>query len=129
MNTWTYSHRTSGSTTQRLGLLRFDFVSILAESGVVFMTNGLQPLVVKEDNKRNDTTAQHHMLFIIIRRFMLPILSKDQTVSRLGHSELLVVMSKFDLDVNLQASDPRGKFFMESCVCGPRTLHPHMAFG
>ena len=69
------------------------------------------------------------MLFFIIGPFTLLILSKDQTVSRLGLSELLVVMSKFDLDVNLQASDPRGKFFMERCVCGPRTRHPHMAFG
>ena len=69
------------------------------------------------------------MVFFIIGPFTLLILPKDQTVSRLGLSELLVVMSKFDLDVNLQASDPHGKFFMERCVCGPRTLHPHMAFG
>ena len=68
------------------------------------------------------------MLFIIIRRFMLLIFTKDQTVSRLGLSELHVVISKYDLDVNFQASDSRDKFFMERCVCGPRTRH-HMAFG
>ena len=36
---------------------------------------------------------------------MLLILSKDQTISRLGLSELLVIMTKYDLDVNFQASD------------------------
>ena len=56
------------------------------------------------------------MPLTIIHQFMLLILSKDQTTSRLGPSELLVVMSKFYIDVNFQASDPRDKFFMERRV-------------
>ena len=63
------------------GLLRFNFVSVLVESGLLFKTNGPQTLEVKEVNKLNDTIAQHHMLFfIIIRHGMLVILSKDQTI-------------------------------------------------
>ena len=73
---------------------------------------------MKEVNKLDDTITQYHTLFfIIIRQFMLVILSTDLTISRLGLSELLVVMSKYDLDVNIQASDSRDKFFMERCVC------------
>ena len=95
----------------------------------LFKTNGPYTLEAKGDRLNHPIAQRYVLFFIAILRFMLLILSKYQTTSRLGHSELLVVMSKFDLDVNLQASDPRGKFFMESCVCGPRTLHPHMAFG
>ena len=99
-------------------LLRFEFVSVLAESDILFKTNSLQPLVVNEVNKLDDTIAQHHTLFfIILRQFMLVILSTDLTISRLGLSDLLVVMSKYDLDVNIQASDSRDKFFMKRCVC------------
>ena len=47
---------------------------------------------------------------------MLPIISKDPTISRLGLSELLVIMTKYDLDVNFQASDHHDKFFIERCV-------------
>ena len=46
---------------------------------------------------------------------MLVNLSKDQTISRLELSELLVIMSRYDLDVNFQASDSRKKF-LERCV-------------
>ena len=58
---------------------------------------------------------------------MLLILSKDRTISRLGLSELLVIMSRYDLDVNIQASDSRDKFF-EHCVRSLDTP-PHKAFG
>ena len=68
------------------------------------------------------------MLSFTIHQFTMLFLSTDQTLSRLGLSELLVVMTKYDLDVNIKASDSRDKFFMERDVCGPRTLHPHMAF-
>ena len=47
------------------GLLRFEFVSILAESDLLFKTNGRQTPEVKEVNKLNNTIAQHHRLFII----------------------------------------------------------------
>ena len=47
------------------GLLRFEFVSVLTETDMLFKTNGLQTLEVKEVNKLNDTIAQHHMLFFI----------------------------------------------------------------
>ena len=46
---------------------------------------------------------------------MLVILSKNQTISRLELSEQLVIMTKYDLDVNFQASDLRHKF-LERCV-------------
>ena len=46
---------------------------------------------------------------------MLVNLSKDQTISRLELSEQLVIMTKYDLDVNFQASDLRQKF-LERCV-------------
>ena len=59
---------------------------------------------------------------------MLLIISKDQTLPRHGLSELLVIMTKYDDDVNFQAIDPRDKFFMERRVWAPRTCHPHMAF-
>ena len=49
-------------------------------------------LEVKEVNKLNDTIAQHHMFFMITRRFMPVFLSTDQTISRLGLGDLLVVM-------------------------------------
>ena len=58
---------------------------------------------------------------------MLLIISKDQTLPRHGLSELLVIMTKYDDDVNFQATDPRDKFFMELSVCGPWKCH-HMAF-
>ena len=91
-----------------------------------FKTNGPQTLVVKEDNKLNYTIAQHHMFFFItILQFMLLILSKDQTTSRLGLSELLVVMSKYDLDLNFEAIDSREGFFMERCVRSPNTPPSH----
>ena len=95
---------------------------------MLFKTDGRQTLVVKEDNKLSDTIAQHHTLFLIIRQFMLLVLSNDQTLSRLGHSELLVFMSKCDLDVNLQASDWDDGFFIECCVWSLDTLQ-HMPFG
>ena len=69
------------------------------------------------------------LFFIIIRQFMLLILSKDQTISRLALSELLVVMSKYDLDVIIQASNLHDKPFMERCVRGPLIRHHHTAFG
>ena len=47
------------------GLLRFEFVSVLAESSLLFKTNGRQTPEVKEFNKLNDTVPQHHMLFFI----------------------------------------------------------------
>ena len=47
---------------------------------------------------------------------MLVNLSKDQTISRLELSELLVIMIKYGLDVNFQASDHHDKFFIEPCV-------------
>ena len=53
------------------GLLRFEFVSVLAESDLLFKANCPQTLEVKADNKRNDTIAQHHMLFIIHRFILL----------------------------------------------------------
>ena len=53
------------------GLLRFEFVSVLAESELLFKANSPQTLEVKADNKRNDTIAQHHMLFIIHRFILL----------------------------------------------------------
>ena len=56
---------------------------------------------------------------------MLLILSKDQTVSRLWLSELLVIMTKYDFDVNIQASDSRDKFFMVRCVWSSDTPLPH----
>ena len=60
---------------------------------------------------------------------MLVIISKNQTISRLELSELLVIMSKYGLDVNFQASDSR-KLFTGRCVCGPWTCHhSHMALG
>ena len=59
---------------------------------------------------------------------MLLIISKDQTLPRHGLSELLVIMTKYDDDVNFQAIDHRDKFFMERRVWAPRTCHPHMAF-
>ena len=77
----------------------------------------------------NDTIAHPHTLFFIIRQLMLLILSKDQTISRLELSELLVIMSRYDFDVDFQASNSRVKFFMVRCVCCPRTRHHHMAFG
>ena len=46
------------------GLLRFEFVSLLAESSLLFKTNGRQTLEVKDDNKLNDAIAQHHMFII-----------------------------------------------------------------
>ena len=58
---------------------------------------------------------------------MRVILSKYQTISRLELSELLVIMTKYDLDVNFHACDLCDRIFMECCVCGPRTHH-HMAF-
>ena len=84
---------------------------------------------MKENKKLNDAVAQHHMLFFnIIRHVMLLILSKDQTISRLVLSELHVVMSKYDLEVNIQASDLCDKLFMERCVCGHRKRNHHIAF-
>ena len=50
--------------TDDSGLLRFEFVSIIAESGLLFKTNGQQTLDVKEVKKLNYTIAKHHMLFI-----------------------------------------------------------------
>ena len=82
-----------------------------------FKTDGRQPLVVKEVSKLNDTIAQHHMPLINIRQFMPVIFSTDLTLSLLGRSELLVIMSKYDIDVNFQAIDSREKLFMERCVC------------
>ena len=100
------SHNKSINDANISGLLRFEFVSVLAENGLLFKTNDPQTLEVEEVNKLNYTIAKHYMLFfIIILQFMLVILSKDQTVSRLGLSELHVVISKYDLDVNFQASD------------------------
>ena len=58
---------------------------------------------------------------------MLLILSKDQTISRLGLSELLAIMTKYDLDVNYQASDSRDKFFLERCVLSLDTPPPQGA--
>ena len=52
--------------TDDSGLLRFVFVSVIAESDLLFKTNGRQTLEVKEVKKLNDTIAQHHMLFTII---------------------------------------------------------------
>ena len=106
------------------GVLRFELVSILAESNLPFKTNGPQTLVAMDDNKLDDTIVQHHMLFIIIRQFMPAIFSKDQTISLLWFSELLVTMSKYDLDVNFQASDWRDKFLIPRHVCGHWTRHP-----
>ena len=83
---------------------------------------------MKDDNKPNDTIAHPHTLFFINRQLMLLILSKNQTTSRFGLSELLVIMSRYDLDVNFQASDSRKKF-LERCVCCPRTCHHYMALG
>ena len=68
------------------------------------------------------------MLFFITCQFTLLFLSKDKTLSRLWFTELLVIVSKYDLNVNFQASDSRDKFFMERCLCGSWTRH-HMAFG
>ena len=65
------------------------------------------------------------MLSFTIRRFMLVIPKTDKTLSRLGLSELLVVMTKYDLDMNIKASDSGDKF-MEPRVRGPLTRH-HMA--
>ena len=73
---------------------------------------------MKEVNKLNDTVAKHHTLIILLLlQFMLPTLSKDQTLSRLELSELVVIMSKYDLDVNFRVSDSHDKFFMERDVC------------
>ena len=47
------------------GLLPFEFVSVLTESDMLFKTNGLQTLEVKDVNKLNDAIAQHHMFFFI----------------------------------------------------------------
>ena len=66
------------------GVLRFELVSILAESNLPFKTNGPQTLVAMDDNKLDDTIVQHHTLLINIRQFMPLILTKDQTLSRLG---------------------------------------------
>ena len=84
---------------------------------------------MKEVNKLNDTIAQQYTLFIFIRRFMLLTLSKDQTVSLLWFSELLVIMIKNDLYVNFEASDSRDTFLMPHCVCTPSDTPPHTAFG
>ena len=91
-------------------------------------TSILQPLEVKEVNELNEAVAQHHIHLTIIRQFMLVILKTDQTLSHLEVSQLLVVMTKYDLYVNIQASDLGDKLFMERCVRGPRTRH-HMAVG
>ena len=56
---------------------------------------------------------------------MLLVLAKDQTISRLELTEQLVIMTKYDLDVNFQASDLRQKFFMERCVWSLDTPPPH----
>ena len=95
---------------------------------MLFKTTGRQPLDVKEANKLNDTIAQHHMVLIIIHQFMLLILSKDHTISRLGISELLVIASQCDLDLNFHASDHHDKFFMGRCVWSLDTHHPRKAF-
>ena len=65
------------------------------------------------------------IIIMIISQFTPLILSNDQTFSRLGLSELLVIMSKYDLDVNFQASDPHDKFFIERCVLSLDTLQPY----
>ena len=92
---------------------------------MLFKTNGLQTLEVKEVKKLNNPIAQHHILFTkIICSFMLLILSKEQTLSRLGLSALLVITSGYDLDVSFQAIDSRVKFFMERCVWSLDTPPP-----
>ena len=68
------------------------------------------------------------MFSFTIHQFTMLFLSTDQTLSRLGLSELLVVMTKYDLDVNIKASESGDKF-MERRVCGPGTCHNHMALG
>ena len=92
--------------TNDSGMLRFVFVSVIAENDLLFKTDGSQTLEVKEDNKLSDTIAQRHILSTkIICPFMQVIFSKDQTISRLEFSELPVIMSKYDLDLIIQASD------------------------
>ena len=68
------------------------------------------------------------MLSFTIHQFTMVIPKTDQTVSHLEVSELLVVMTKYDLDMNFQASDLCDKLFMERCVCGPRKRNHHIAF-
>ena len=68
------------------------------------------------------------MLSFTIHQFTMVIPKTDQTLSHLEVSQLLVVMTKYDLYVNIQASGLRDKLFMERYVRGPRTRH-HMAFG
>ena len=78
-------------------MLRFEFVSVLAESNILFKTNSLQTVEVKGVNKLNNTITRHYMLFLFICQFMLLILSKDKTISHLGLSELLVILSSLTL--------------------------------
>ena len=68
------------------------------------------------------------MLSFTIHLFTMLSISNDQALSCLGLSERLVVMTKYDLDVNIKASDSGDKF-MERRVCGPGTCHNHMALG
>ena len=51
--------------TNVAGVLRFEFVSVLVDSRLLFNTNDTQTLEVKGDNKLNNTIALHHILFII----------------------------------------------------------------
>ena len=108
------------------GVLRFEFASTLAQSDLLFKTNCWQTLVVKENNKLNDTIAQLHMF--IIRQFMLLFLSKDQTISHLGLSELLVIMSKNDHDVTFQRATGVTCSSLRAVCVGHWTLH-HMESG
>ena len=74
----------------------------------------------------NDTIAHPHTLFFIIRQLMLLILSKDQTLSRLGLSALLVIMGLSDLNMNFQRATPvTSSSWGASCVRSSETQPPH----
>ena len=69
------------------------------------------------------------MLSFTIHQFTMVIPKTDQTLSHLEVSELLVVMTKYDLDMNFQASDLCDKLFKARCGSRPLIRHHYTAFG
>ena len=113
--------------TDDSGLLRFEFISVLTESDMLFKTNGRQTRDVKEVKKLNDIIA-HTTCSSSSRACSRCCSSRRTRHSHAFGQRAARRHERYDLNVNFQASDSRDKFFMERCLCGSWTRH-HMAFG